>query len=128
MNSSRLSFQKKLLNFQHSFKKVQLTKKICKIRKCYKILKNFCRENHSLCRIKYESGSFASVCSVSIQILSKNILISDEIPDVQWLFQNANLIEISAQHGLLLTELWFCCWKLEPVGTRESFLYTTKKS
>lgn len=128
MSSSSLPFQKKLLNFQHSFKKVQLPKKICKIRKCYKILKSFCKESHALCRIKYDSGSFSSVCSVSIQILSRNILISDEIPDVQWLFQNANLIEISAQHGLLLTDLWFCCWKLEPVDNLESFLYTTKKS
>ncbi len=109
-------FQKKLLHFQTSFHKVRLNQKLRKIRSCCRSLKAFCREHHALCQIRYSSET-ASCPSVSIRILSSNVLISDETPKVQWLFHHANLIEISPCHGLILTELWFRCWKLEPADT-----------
>ncbi len=112
---SRLLFQKKLLRFQTSFHKIRLSQKLKKIRSCCRSLKTFCRENHALCQIRYPSET-ASRPSVSIRILSSSVLITDETPKVQWLFQHANLIEISPCHGLILTELWFRCWKLEPAG------------
>ena len=111
MHPTHELFLKKLKNFEHSFNKVLIPQRIQQIRSRYYSLKLFCRETSASCQITYASDS------VSIQIVSQNLLVSDEIPNVQWLFRNANLIEISRHKEGIVTELWFRCWKLKPSGT-----------
>ncbi len=110
MHPSHRLFLKKLKNFENSFNKVPLPRRIQQIHSCYYALKLFCRETSASCQITYESDS------VSIRIVSQNLLVSDELPEVQWLFRNANLIEISKHKEGIVTELWFRCWKLKPSG------------
>ena len=110
MHPTHELFLKKLKNFEHSFNKVLIPQRIQQIHSCYYSLKSFCRETSASCQITYESDS------VSIQIVSQNLLLSDEIPNVQWLFRNANLIEISRHKEGIVMELWFRCWKLKPSG------------
>ena len=110
MHPTHELFLKKLKNFEHSFNKVLIPQRIQQIRSRYDSLKLFCRETAASCKITYASDS------VSIRIVSQNLLVSDEIPNVQWLFRNANLIEISRHKEGIVTELWFRCWKLKPSG------------
>ena len=121
MHPTHELFLKKLKNFEHSFNKVLIPQRIQQIRSRDSSVKMFCRAtaasspNTNATDTGSSQITYASD-SVSIRIVSQNLLVSDEIPNVQWLFRNANLIEISRHKEGIVTELWFRCWKLKPSG------------
>ncbi len=109
MYSSKKIFLLKILHFQNIYKKKISRKRIQQIRSCYKELNLFCLENRLQCGVRCSHNS------VSIRIQGAFLLISDESPKMQWLFQNANLIEFNCSQGMIQIELWFRCWNLDPL-------------
>ncbi len=107
MYSSNKIFLQKILHFQSSYKKKISRKRIQQIRSCYKELNLFCQENKLQCGVRRSRNS------ISIRIQGALLLISDEIPKMQWLFQNANLMEFNSSKGMIQIELWFRCWNLD---------------
>ena len=85
MHPSHRLFLKKLKNFENSFNKVPIPRRIQQIHSCYYALKLFCRETSASCQITYESDS------VSIRIVSQNLLVFDELPKVQWLLAKLSI-------------------------------------
>lgn len=113
MYSSNKIFLQKIWHFQHLYKKKICRKRIRQIRNCYRELNQFCLENKLRC------GVLRNHNSISIRIQGTSLLLSDEIPGMQWLFQNANLMEFDCSQGMIRVELWFRCWNLDPL--QESF-------
>lgn len=109
MCSTNKLFLQRIWHFQRLYKRKISPKRIRQIRSCYKELNQFCLENKLRCGVRHNHSS------ISIRIQGASLLISDEIPRIQWLIRNANLMEFNCSQGMIQIELWFRCWNLEPL-------------
>ena len=108
MNTSAKDFLTVVDLFQKEHKKVYLRKKKKAITLAYLQLKSACRQYGARCKIRQTRDS------VTIRIICKGILLSEEASELWFLFHQADLLEFSCHQRHLRIDLWFRCWQWEP--------------